>query len=190
MATPPRSIPVGTPKLPHRLAEGLRRAVADPKAHAGAYVKLTASGGVHGEHYDFEYRIDAAGRASGRLHDEMKGVRVTDADVASRKATKSANAANAANPKRFAEIVKAIDVDALMRSDTPTGGFVPDSVVGRLEVSDGEQTATFLFQADNAPATDAKAVAVAVAVALEPLSRAADAVWRAAAAHLGTEAKP
>lgn len=181
MATPPRSIPIGTPKLPDRLAEGLRRAVADPKRHAGAYVKLTASGGVHGESYDFEYRIDSAGRASGRLHDEMKGVRVTDADVASRKGAKSANAAV---PKRFADIVKAIDVDTLMRSDNPTSGFLPDSVVGRLEISDGAQTATFLFQADDVQALGAKAVAA------EPLSRAADAVWRAAAAHLGTEVKP
>ena len=181
MATRPRSIPIGTPKLPGRLAEGLRRAVADPKRHAGAYVKLTASGGVHGEHYDFEYRIDVAGRASGRLHDEMKGVRMTDADVASRKGAKSVNAAA---PKRFADIVKAIDVDALMRSDATTGGFVPDSVIGRLEVSDGEQTATFQFQAHDAQATGAKGVAA------EPLGRAADAVWHAAAAHFGTEVKP
>jgi hypothetical protein len=180
MATAPRSIPIGTPKLPNRLVDGLRRVVADPKRYPGAYVKLSASGGVHGESYDFEYRIDAQGRATGRLLDELKSVRVTDADVAARKGAKSASA----DPKRFAEIVKAIDVEALLRSDKPSGGFVPDSVVGRLEISDGEQTATFLFQPDD---TQARRATASVA---EPLRHATDAVWRAAAAHLGTEVKP
>jgi hypothetical protein len=180
MTTAPRSIPIGTPKLPGRLVEGLRRVVADPKQHPGAYVKLTASGGVHGESYDFEYRVDAAGRVSGRLHDEMKGVRVTDADVAARQGAKTAKA----EPKRFAEIVKAIDIEALMRGDGPSGGFLPDSIVGRLEICDGEQTATFLFQPDDAQARRTRAVMA------DALRRATDAVWRAAAAHLGTEVKP
>ncbi|MEO5696359.1 MAG: hypothetical protein ABIQ60_04395 [Burkholderiaceae bacterium] len=182
MATAPRStIPIATPKLPDRLVEGLRRAVAEPAQHAGAYVKLSASGGVHGESYEFEYRVDAAGRVSGRLLDELKGVRVSGADAGARKGAKPASAAD---PKRFAQAVKAIDIEALMRSDAPSGGFVPDSVVGRLEVSDGEQTATFLFQIDDAPAGRATATAAA------PLRRATDAVWSAAAAHFGFDVKP
>ncbi len=181
MATAPRSIPIATPKLPGRLVDGLRRAVAEPERHAGAYVKLSASGGVHGESYEFEYRVDAAGRVSGRLLDELKGVRISGADAGARKGAKPASAADS---KRFAQAVKAIDIEALMRSDTPSAGFVPDSVVCRLEVSDGEQTATFLFQVEDAPAGRTTANVA------EPLRRATDAVWRAASAHFGFDVKP
>jgi hypothetical protein len=175
MATAPRSIPIGTPRLPGRIVEGLRRVVADPKRYPNAYVRLSASGGVHGEAYDFEYRIDAAGRASGHLRDELKGVTLPDAARGAKKAAK-------ADPARFVALVRSIDIEALMRSDAPGGGFVPDSVVGRLEISDGEQTATFLFPADDEQARRAKVA--------DPLRQAADALFGAAAAHLGAEVRP
>ena len=177
MATDTRSIPIGTPRLPDRIVEGLRRVVADPKRHPNAYVKLSASGGVHGEAYDFEYRIDAAGRASGRLRDELKGVTLPDAAAA-----RGARKASKADPARFVALVKSIDIEALMRSDVPSGGFVPDSVVGRLEISDGEQTVTFLFPADEQLAQRANVA--------NPLRKAVDALFGAAAAHLGAEVRP
>ena len=72
----------------------------------------------------------------------------------------------------------AIDVDALMRSGRPTPPFPPDSVVGILEVSDGEQVASFAFLADADQAARAKALPP------EPLVQAADVIYSAAAAHL------
>jgi hypothetical protein len=175
MATAPSSIPIGTPRLPGRIVEGLRRVAADPKGHPNAYLRISASGGVHGEAYDFEYRIDAAGRASGRLRDELKGVSLPDAARSAKKAAK-------ADPARFVALVESLDIEALMRSDVPSGGFVPDSVVGRLEISDGEQTATFLFPASDQPAQRAYMA--------DPLRKAADALFDAAAAHLGAEVRP
>lgn len=173
MATESKTMPIATPQLPGRIVEGLRKAIDDPKKYPKAYIRLSASGGVHGESYDFEYRIEASGRATSRLHDELKGQR-----IAERAAT-----GKAASPAQFAALAKAIDIEALLRSEPVSGGFTPDSVVGRLEISDGEQTATFLFQAGDEQAAGARAS--------DPLRRAAAAVYKAAAAHLGTDdAKP
>lgn len=169
MATDPKTTPLATPPLPERVAEGLRKAIDDPKRYPKAYIRLSAAGGVHGERYEFDYRIEASGRATSRLHDELKG-----RSIAERVAT-----GKAASPARFAALAKAIDVAALLRSAPPSGGFPPDSVVGRLEISDGEQTAAFLF-----PAGDDAAAGVRAA---DPLRRAADAVFKAAAGDLGTD---
>lgn len=169
MASPSKTIPLATPQLPGRIAQGLRKAIEDPKKYPKAYIRLSASGGVHGESYDFEYRIEATGRATSRLHDELKGRRVAQ----------QAATGKAASPARFAALAKAIDIEALLRSEPVSGGFAPDSVVGRLEISDGEQTATFLFQASDEPAAGARAS--------DPLRRAAAEVYKAAAAHLGTD---
>jgi hypothetical protein len=167
-----KSIPIHAPRLPGRIVEGLRAAIANPKSRPQAYVRLTASGGVRGETYDFEYRIDAAGRSSARLVDELKERRA--ARLASDAKTK-------AEPARFAALARDLDIEALVQSDTPAGGFPPDSVVGRLEVSDGEQTVAFLFLADEAQAARARMPAP------EALRKAVDAVYRAAASHLDTK---
>lgn len=171
MAGASKSIPIHTPRVPGRIVEGLRAAIADPRSRPRAYIRLSASGGVRGEAYDFEYRIDAAGHASARLLDELKG----------RRAAQPARETKAADPERFAALASAIDIGALLRGEAPSGGFPPDSVVGRLEVSDGEQTETFLFLADAEQATRARMVAP------DPLRKAVDAVWSAAARHLGAD---
>ena len=169
MPTERKSVPIHAPRLTGRIVEGMRAAIADPKSRPQAYIRLSASGGVRGEAYDFEYRIDAAGRSSVRLRDELKERRA--ARRASEPKTK-------AQPTRFAALARALDIETLLRSETPSGGFPPDSVVGRLEVSDGEQTVTFLFLADDAQAARARMPAP------EALRKAVDAVYRAAATHL------
>ena len=171
MASERKSIPIQLPRMPGRIVDGLRAAIADPKARSGAYIRLRASGGVRGESYDFEYNIDAAGREGAHLHDELK----------SRRAARPAGDTRAADPTRFAALVRALDIDALVRTDAPGGGFPPDSVVGRLEVSDGEQTATFVFLADEQQANRARQPAPDV------LRKAVDVVFRAAALYLDTE---
>jgi hypothetical protein len=171
MPTDSKSIPIGTPPVPDRVVRGLQAAIADPGSRPQAYIRLRASGGVRGEAYDFEFRIDAAGRTHTHLLDELKGRRQS-APVA---------ADMAADPKRFATLARALDIEALMRAEAPSGGFPPDSVVGRLEVSDGEQTATFLFLADEQQAERARRRAP------NSLHKAVDAVFRAAAATLGAD---
>jgi hypothetical protein len=156
MATGSRTIPIGTPQVPGRVVGGIQAAIADPASRPQAYIRLRASGGVRGERYEFEYTVDAAGRAQARLLDELKDRRHATPAPA------EAAASKAADPRQFATLARALDIESLMRAESPAGNFPPDSVVGRLEVSDGEQTATFL-------------------------RKAVDAVFRSAAKALGTE---
>lgn len=167
----PRSIPSATPKIPGRIVEGFRAAIADPKQRPKAYVRLTVSGGVHGESYDFEYRIDAAGRISSHLVDEMK----------QRRYSTPADSARKASAERFVDVARKLDVEALARIEKPTAGFPPDSVVGRLEINDGEQAATFVFLADDQQAASARYTAP------DALRKAVDVLYREAAAHLGAD---
>ena len=72
MPADPKQLPSTRRRTRYRIAAGLRAAFADPKTHPQAYIRLTASGGVRSEAYDFEYRIDASGKTSVHLRDEMK----------------------------------------------------------------------------------------------------------------------
>ena len=171
MPADPKTAPFHAPPDPNRIAAGLRAAFADPKTHPQAYIRLTASGGVRGEAYDFEYRIDASGKTSVHLRDEMKGVRLTEPAPDAKKVTAA----------QFASLAAALDIDALMRSETPSGKFPPDSVVGRLEIGNGADKAIFLFLADEEQAKQAR-----IAVP-DPLRKAVDALYRAAATQLQIE---
>ena len=168
MSDPQSSAPHGTPRVPGRIADGFKAAIADPDTHDGAYVRLAVAGGVRGEAYDFEYHVDATGRATSRLRDELHGrhhdVRVHEPDR-----------------DRFRAVAQAIDVGALTRAETPAARIPPDSVIGRLEISDGEQTARFTFLADDEQAQRMKAAAP------EPLRRAVDVMYESAAKAIGDD---
>lgn len=171
MGKEPQSIPAQAPPAASGVAEGLRAAAADPAARRGAFVRLHVFGGVHGEAYELDYRIDADGRESGQMKDDLKG----------RSDQTSAAKSKVVAPARFAAMLRAIDVDSLMRADPPRTGFPPDSVVGRLEISDGERTESFLFLANETQAVDARMATPSA------LSKAADVLFDAAADHFGTK---
>ncbi len=171
MADETNARPVGIPKVPGRIVDGMRKAVADPASRSRAYVRLSVSGGVHGEEYEFEYLVDASGNTTGHMRDELSGRRGSARPEAQRQV----------DPQRFKSLVEAIDVDALVRADYAAGGFPPDSVVGRLELSDGEQAVSFTFLAD-----DNQAARSEIRMP-EPLRTAVDAVYRAAAADFGQD---
>lgn len=168
MSTESSSVPVGTPRVPDRIVGGFKAAITDPGSRPRAYIRLRASGGVRGEAYDFEFRIDSHGRVQAHLLDELKGRRHLSPAVADQEP----------DPKLFVSLAQKLDIEALMHVDAPSGGFLPDSVVGRLEVSDGEQTATFLFQADEQQAGRVRQHVP------DALRKAIDAVFRAAAVTL------
>jgi hypothetical protein len=168
MSDPQSSAPHGTPLVPGRIVDGLRAAIADPGRREGAYVRLAVAGGVRGEAYDFEYQVDATGRATTRLRDELHGRHHDARD-------------DEPDPDRFRAVAQAIDVAALLREEEPTAGIPPDSVIGRLEVSDGEQTVRFTFLADEEQAQRMRLGAP------EPLRRAVDAIYESAAKAIGDE---
>ena len=162
--------PAGVPRLPERLAAGMEEAAADPAKRPSAYIRLVVAGGVHGERYDFAFMADAAGNVESRLRDDLK----------QREAVMPLDRQRG-DPDRFRRLVELVDVAALLRADPPATGFPPDSIVGLLEVSDGEQVERFRFLADEAQAARASARAP------EPLSHAVAAVYAAAAEELGVE---
>ena len=168
MADQSKAAPTGTPNVPGRIVDGMRKAIANPKDHPRAFIRLTASGGTHGEKYEFEYMIDGTGNITSRMRDELKG----------RDCRGRPDADKQADPKRFASLAEAIRIDSLMGTERAAGGFPPDSVVGRLEISDGEQSVSFAFLADDSQA------ARAGFRTSESLLRAVDVVYQAAAAHL------
>lgn len=167
MADEPKASPAGTPKVPGRIVEGMREAIADPRSRPRAYIRLTAAGGVHGEHYEFEYQIDASGQTVSRMRDELNGRHHSGRQGDAQK-----------DLDRFRSLAETIDVESLLRAEHASGGFPPDSVVGLLEISDGEQTASFAFLADDTQAAQARIHTP------EPLRRAVDAIYGAAAACL------
>jgi hypothetical protein len=162
------SAPHGTPRVPTRLVEGLKAAIADPERRAGAYVDLSVAGGVRGEAYEFEFHVDATGRTTSRLRDELHERHREARDLEP-------------DRSRFTALAEAIDVEALLHADAPAARFPPDSVIGRLEISDGEQTVRFTFLADEEQAERS------MAMASEPLRKAVGAVYETAAKVLGDD---
>lgn len=171
MPNEPKSIPIAAPQVPGRVVDGFKAAIADPKKKPNAFIRLTASGGVHGESYDFEFRIDAAGRVETHLIDELK----------QRRYASPSHAVKIAAPSRFVEIARALDIDVLAKAQNPSAGFPPDSVIGRLEINDGEQSMSLVFLADDQQASHARYLAPS------PLRKAVDLLYREAAIHLGTD---
>jgi hypothetical protein len=88
-----------------------------------------------------------------------------------------------AEPHRldFAALARAIDPAALLEADLPAPRFPPDSLVGRLEISDGEQTLTLFYMADPEQAQAAGFRPPAA------LARAIDAIYAQGARLLGSD---
>jgi hypothetical protein len=162
------SAPHGIPRIPGRIVEGLKAAIADPDRRAEAYVDLAVAGGVRGEAYDFVFHVDAAGRTTTRLRDELNGRYEEALELEP-------------DRDRFKDLAQAIDIEALLCAQPVASRFPPDSVVGRLEISDGEQIVRFRYLADLEQAERARAVASPA------LRDAIDAVYKAAAKALGQE---
>jgi hypothetical protein len=171
MADEPSGRPGGTPHVPGRVVAGLRQAMDDPASRPGAFIRLTVSGGVAGERYELVHLVDASGATTSHLRDQMT----------SRESRYVPDLAEEDDPARFRSLAEAIDVESLLQTEHPTGGFPPDSLVGILEVSDGEQTETFTFLADDAQAERAGVVRPG------PLRQAVDAVYAAAAEAMGEQ---
>ena len=168
MADEPTARPGAVPQVPGRIVEGMREAIADPRTRPRAYIRLTAAGGVRGEEYEFEYQVDASGTTTTRLRDELTGRDRNDRQQADEKQ----------DPDRFRSLAESIDIESLVRMEQPSGGFPPDSVVGRLEVSDGEQVVSYTFLADFDKAERANIPAPV------PLRRAVEAIYGTAARSL------
>jgi len=121
------------------LKASLDRALDDLAVRARILVDLRISGGLPAQAYNYGFHASGAGdiRAS-----------VDDALAAQKRAAADARLA----PEEMQELLAVVRNSGVldMRQDGPR--FLPDTVVGRLEISDGETAQVIYFAADDAQA--------------------------------------
>lgn len=163
-----KGVPEGPPPDPIRLAERLDRALKEPEVRGDVKVRLSVEGGHAGERYEFRLRLSGTGDAEISLLDNLRGRReegriaqVTQRDVTG--------------------LLRALDVQTLLLVSRARPRIPPGSVVGRLEVSDGQQEASALFMADPGQAESA-------GYRMPPgLARTLERLYELGAKHLGVK---
>jgi hypothetical protein len=136
-----KDTPAGSPFAPAELAAKIREAVEAPEARGDIRVRLDVEGGQHEERYHFHFAT-AGSEVEAGLRDSLRGVSVEP--------TRTTCA-----PRDLTSLLSAIDVDGLVAASRAQPRFPPDSLVGRLEVGDGESAVTVVFMADEEQARSA-----------------------------------
>lgn len=135
MNDPTKSTPKGAPSIFQNLDEQVQRAAAEPKAGGNIRIKMLIEGGVHEERYHFHFVASGEGEVECgmrcQLSDRAYDTRATEM-----------------SREEFAEILQKIRVPTLVESSQPDVPIPPCSLVGRLEISNGEQTMSAVFMAD------------------------------------------
>jgi hypothetical protein len=118
---------------PPSLAENLKLAVKDERVRRAFRVALTIHGGVRGQNYSFEFAATGDGDVRCAFECGLSGRKG--------KSEKSSLA-----DKDFASLLGKLQKTMQLPHDQPK--FLPDTVVGVLEVSDGADMRRFYFAAD------------------------------------------
>lgn len=126
--------PSGIPVAVEELATKVHRAIQELDAEQDVIVRMTVSGGVEGERYDFHFTASSKGVESG-LQDQF-----SDRDYGSRdyKAPQEA----------FDQVLETVNVRELAMAKEQEFLFPPDSLVGQLLISGGDQVIRTVFMAD------------------------------------------
>jgi hypothetical protein len=98
-------------------------------------VSLLVAGGVPSQRYRFHFAADGSGRVSCELSCELSG----------RKAKASRRTLAR---KEFADLIRAIMASGVLEAPAEQPLFVPDTIVGTLELSDGRSSLRWDFAAD------------------------------------------
>ena len=168
MAENPKLSPVGRPPSTAELSAGLAEAMERPASHPRAQVALTVTGGLPGERHQFSFVAHANGTAECELNCEI---------------SKQVRGGKRGRPAKldFAGLLRAVDPVRLLAADIPMPRFPPDSLIGRLELSDGDQSRAFYYLADPGQAETAGQLPP------ETLLRAVNAVYQRAEKLLGSK---
>lgn len=160
--------PTAVPPAPLELAGKIQQAIEDAKARVDIHVRLNVEGGQHEERYEFRFDASGAGeiecglkcKLSGRAY-ESKITKLTSRD--------------------FASLLQTIDTEKLAEASKVTPRIPPDSLVGRLQVTDGNQEVSIIFMADPEQAKTA---------GYEPppqVAKVIDKIYKLGAKKLGTD---
>jgi hypothetical protein len=125
LATPPRA----------SLSERVSRALGDEAVRRSFSVKMTVRGGMPSKKYSFDFAASGDGAASCRFEDQLRKL-----------AEGRGTARTTLSDKEFIGLLKALQ-PALERPDEPSS-FLPDTVIGVLEISDGTLVRRIYFAAD------------------------------------------
>jgi hypothetical protein len=117
------------------LAERVARAIDDEESRRSLSVKMTVRGGLPSQRYTFEFAAAGDGTASCRVDDQMR-----------KRSSDSRTAQSTLGNREFVNLLKRLR-PVLERPIEPPR-FLPDTVVGILEVSDGTAVRRIYFAAD------------------------------------------
>ena len=149
------------------LNERVSRALEDEGSRRPLAVKLKVGGGLPSRRYAFDFAASGDGAATCRVEDQLR-----------KRAGASGTARSTLSDKEFVSLLK--KVQPALDSPVETPAFLPDTVIGILEISDGTATRRIYFAADPEQArTQGK-------VPPREVLEAADAVYAAGASLLGT----
>lgn len=111
------------------------RAITEPQTGEDIIVKLKVSGGIPSKAYRFDFQ--ASGK--GEFHCEMKCELSKRETKASKRTIES---------KQFANLLKNLAASGVLETEQEPPRFLPDTVIGTLEISDGKSAHRIYFAAD------------------------------------------
>lgn len=116
------------------LEQKLERAARD-EVDRELRVSLLVAGGAPSQRYRFRFDADGSGQAQAELGCELSG---REGDATGRRLAR----------KEFADLVREIVASGLLEVPMEQPRFLPDTVVGTLELSDGRSSLRWDFAAD------------------------------------------
>ena len=134
MAPEDKPRPAASPPQPP-LSERLAAAIEDPSLRQPLSIRMTVRGGLPAKKYSFEFAASGDGAAVCRFEDRLKN-----------REGESATANSRMTDKAFVALLTNLQ-PALTRPVEPPS-FLPDTVIGILEISDGTSVRRIYFAAD------------------------------------------
>jgi hypothetical protein len=163
MSTREKSGPaIGPRKSARTLLEAIQAALYESDAGKSLYIRLRVSGGVASQAFVFDFEATGQGEA----HCEM------ECQLTQRKGRSKRGRLD---KKSFSRLLKKVYDSGVLEAPQERRQFLPDTLVGRLEIADGENEFVTYFAAD---AEQAKAQDC---VPSERLQKAVDAIYAAGA---------
>ena len=148
------------PELPpdgEPLQDVLRRALRDEQARRPVTISLQVRGGAPGQAYSFDFRAAGDGTARAELSDALRQ-------------RQARSGAASVEERDFARLLRRIVSSGVLELPEEPPRFLPDTVVGILEVSDGRSTYRRYFAADpDQAAVQGKSPPPELVRAIEPI---------------------
>jgi hypothetical protein len=128
----PRGVPIHLVEMETKVRQAAKE---DKDGEQDISAVMIVSGGVHGEHYNFHFSASDKGVAECSLQCQMSDRQYETQEY---KLPQGA----------FANVLETISVGDLAMASEQEVLIPPDSLIGQLELSDGENTIRTIFMAD------------------------------------------